>query len=1492
MEGQPYPLGATWDGAGVNFALYSQHADAVSLCLFQSPNQKVESLCIPMKNRTHYVWHCYIMGVRPGQLYGYRVQGPYDPSRGHRFNSSKLLIDPYTLAIGRDLTWHPSLFGYEHPYNFNKPDLTDSAPYAPLGAVIDPSFQWGDDRPPKTAWRDTIIYEVHLAGFTQLNQLIPERLRGTYIGFASDAVIDYLKGLGVTAVEFLPLQHSISEYHLVTRGLENYWGYNPISFFAPNRRYSSGQHETAAIHEFKSMVRILHQAGIEVIIDVVYNHTAESDHTGPTLSFRGIDNLSYYRHYPDRLDLYQDFTGCGNTLLLRNPRVLQMIMDSLRYWVEEMHVDGFRFDLASALARELFEVDRLASFFDTIQQDPVVSQVKLIAEPWDLGEDGYQVGNFPPGWSEWNGDYRDSIRKVINHHNGNLSDLVTRISGSSDLYGREDRRPQASINFITSHDGFTLRDLVSYDQKHNQKNGWDNLDGHDQNFSRNYGIEGDTDDATINQIRLQTQKNFIAILLLSHGVPMLHAGDEMNRTQSGNNNSYCQANEISLIDWSTDDVGRELRVHTRFLIHLRKQNEVLRRTNFFLGEKQSVMDMKDVYWLHPDNREMTDSDWQNQNQVFGMLLPSEFGVRPDFYQTLEGDTLLILFNFSSTGINFQLPSFLAARWRIILRTDQKILTNQDLERMDQNTSGYFIEPDTNEFLGLAQKRIADGRFYLSTESIQLPAFTTIIFKAERGWKEAHVRRDARKRFLTQLTDLVGIESSYTDLSGKVQTLTEVELYRMLRACGLPIRDSSYLEQVWQNRNFDLWHTIADPVVVATRNNEAHYRSPAPDLRIPESVVEQIIVSIKDEAGTELAKFKLDRKDAKQAIELIESRRIRYVSDLFGKNIKDQNQRILHLKMRIPIVLQNGYYQLSYIFENKEIATSMVAICPEKAFDFFENVESSVKPPSVAGISVQLYALRSRQNLGIGDFQDLLILGRIASKAGYRVIGISPFHSLFLNRPELRSPYYPSSRLSIQPVYIHFRQLPEWKLCDEARARMSSLRDVILAEKRKDTIDYAAIYGWKKDILNDLFHCFTNHPDFELERSELENWSQKNPHIRIQSMFEVVDEVFGSIEPPADLFQPTSSWFQAFNQDHKQQIDFYVYMYWRANWQFEQVRQELRSIGISVYVDLAVGTAPNGSEAVINDILRPGLISRLARAGAPPDQFSPLGQNWGLSVWVPNSLKKYQYKPFIDLLRSNMLKNGILRIDHIMWLYRLFWIVEEVNGTAKGYIRYDSQALFALLALESRRNSTAIVGEDLGTVPDEVRIEMQRRLLYSWKVLYFEKDFGSTEFRKPDQYPRESIATVNTHDLPTLAGFWNGRDIEERERIGLLSKEQANSAQEDRRQEREALLRALESADLSFEDLAEDSSMDPELSAAIHKYVSLSNSQLFIVSYDDLTGEMDQPNLPGTVNEYPCWKLRNQVYLEDINENPYWIAINEAMKDRLAGEIDLWNRDKN
>src|SRR5688500_14822733 len=601
--GAPYPLGATWDGGGVNFALFSEHATAVELCLFDSPDATVESVTIPLTEQTDMVWHGYLPDIRPGQLYGYRVHGPHDPAAGHRFNRRKVLLDPYAGVIGREARWHPSLFGYPHDGSTEDCDQQDSAPYAPLAAVIDASFTWGDDRPPRTPWHETVIYELHVKGFSKLNPQVPEPLRGTYLGLASEAGISHLKALGVTAVELMPVHHHLDEARLWEHGLVNYWGYNTLSYFAPDTRFAMSTAPLDCVREFKTMVRALHAAGLEVILDVVYNHTAEGDHHGPMLSLRGIDNASYYRLQPDNCARYQDFTGCGNTLNMRSPRVLQLIMDSLRYWVLEMHVDGFRFDLASALARELHAVDKLGAFFDIIHQDPVLSTVKLIAEPWDLGEGGYQVGNFPPRWAEWNGKYRDTLRAFWRGDGGGVSELATRLSGSSDLYAQSGRLPYASINFITSHDGFTMADLVSYERKHNEANLEGNRDGENHNISWNCGVEGPTNDPDINALRRKHRRNLMASLLLSHGVPMLSGGDELGRTQRGNNNPYCQDNEISWTGWQTDDHGAAFLAFVRNLIALRRAQPVLRRRRFFLGRSIRGATVKDVAWLDTAARE-------------------------------------------------------------------------------------------------------------------------------------------------------------------------------------------------------------------------------------------------------------------------------------------------------------------------------------------------------------------------------------------------------------------------------------------------------------------------------------------------------------------------------------------------------------------------------------------------------------------------------------------------------------------------------------------------------------------------------------------------------------------------------------------------------------------------------------------------------------------------------------------------------------------------
>jgi isoamylase len=666
--GSPYPLGATWDGEGVNFALYSENASKVELCLFDQATGAEEVARYKFYERSHHVWHGYLPGLQPGQLYGYRVSGPYTPHEGKRFNPNKLLIDPYAKALASTICWDDSLFGYDlasgDADSFSE---TDSAAFAAKSIVVDQNFDWDGDTSPSIPYHQTIIYEAHVKGFTQLHPDIPEDLRGTYAGIAHPVTIGYLKELGITTLELMPVQQFLSDRHLQERGLSNYWGYNTIAFFAPDIRYSRPSQPGDQVKEFKNMVKELHKVGIEVILDVVYNHTGEGNHLGPTLSFKGIDNENCYRLTSDRA-FYNDYTGTGNTLNIRMPFVLRMVMDSLRYWVQEMHVDGFRFDLASTLARELHAVEKMSSFFDVIHQDPVISRVKLIAEPWDVGEGGYQVGNFPAGWAEWNGRYRDCIRDYWRGGESMLGEFAERFSGSSDLYKGDHRTPTASINFITAHDGFTLTDLVSYNEKHNEANGDDNKDGESNNRSWNCGIEGATDDPSIMALRNQQLRNFLASLFLSQGVPMLVAGDELGRTQQGNNNTYCQDNTLSWIDWQ--NLNKPLLAFTRKLIRLRKEHPVFCRRRWFKGQPVSDSGLEDIAWFLPDGTDMTDQHWTGFAKSMAVFLNGaalrSFTV--DARQILD-DSYYIVFNAHHERIDYVLPCCkYGAKWTEILDT--------------------------------------------------------------------------------------------------------------------------------------------------------------------------------------------------------------------------------------------------------------------------------------------------------------------------------------------------------------------------------------------------------------------------------------------------------------------------------------------------------------------------------------------------------------------------------------------------------------------------------------------------------------------------------------------------------------------------------------------------------------------------------------------------------------------------------------------------------
>ncbi|MEU2212394.1 glycogen debranching protein GlgX [Streptomyces hygroscopicus] len=675
--GQAYPLGATYDGAGTNFAVFSEAAVRIELCLLHDDGSET---AVELRESDAFVRHAYLPGVMPGQRYGFRVHGPYQPEQGHRCNSAKLLLDPYAKAISGRIRWGEEVYGY----HFQRPDKRndlDSAPHTMASVVVNPYFDWGDDRPPRTDYHRTVIYEAHVKGLTMRHPRLPEELRGTYAALAHPAIIEHLTELGVTTLELMPVHQFVHDHRLVDAGLANYWGYNTIGFFAPHNAYASWGDRGQQVLEFKSAVRALHQAGIEVILDVVYNHTAEGNHLGPTLSFRGLDNASYYRLTEDRR-YYMDTTGTGNSLLMRSPHVLQLIMDSLRYWVTEMHVDGFRFDLAATLARQFHEVDRLSSFFDLVQQDPVVSQVKLIAEPWDVGEGGYQVGNFPPLWTEWNGKFRDTVRDLWRGEPRTLAEFASRLTGSSDLYQGDGRRPLASVNFVTCHDGFTLRDLVSYDEKHNEANGESNRDGESYNRSWNCGVEGETDDPAVRTLRERQMRNFIATLMLSQGVPMLSHGDEFGRTQGGNNNAYCQDNEVSWVRWPDHAKGQdgepedraalELLRFTRSLVWLRRDHPVFRRRRFFHGRpvEGTHDELSDIAWFTHEGEEMTPRDWQAAHaQSLAVFLNgsaiSEPGARGE---RITDDSFLLLFNAHHEPLDFVVPVDHGKQWQVIVDT--------------------------------------------------------------------------------------------------------------------------------------------------------------------------------------------------------------------------------------------------------------------------------------------------------------------------------------------------------------------------------------------------------------------------------------------------------------------------------------------------------------------------------------------------------------------------------------------------------------------------------------------------------------------------------------------------------------------------------------------------------------------------------------------------------------------------------------------------------
>ncbi|MBF0135678.1 MAG: glycogen debranching protein GlgX [Magnetococcus sp. DMHC-1] len=1450
--GQPYPLGATWDGKGVNFSLFSINAEKVELCLFDSSGMR-ETERILLTEYSDQAWHCYLPDVRPGQLYGYRVYGPYTPETGHRFNHHKLLLDPYARSMQGTTRWNEALFGFRHgdPEEDLSFDDRDSAPFVPKCRVIDPAFSWGENSRPRAHWLDTIIYELHVRGMTKRHMDVPERMRGTYAGLTVPAVVRHLRDLGVTAVELLPVQAFFDEWHLVKKKLTNYWGYSPIGYFAPHPRYATPGQE---VEEFKTMVRVLHDAGIEVILDVVYNHTAEGSQMGPTISFRGIDNAVYYRLEPGGKRYFQNYTGCGNTLNLHHPRVLQLVMDSLRYWVEEMQVDGFRFDLAPTLARRgdgRFDAD--SGFFKAMLQDPVLSKVKLIAESWDLGQDGHQVGGFPPGWSEWNDRFRDGVRRYWKGDGGMVGNLASRLTGSSDAFKHAGRRPWASLNFITAHDGFTLRDLVSCNQKNNLDNLEENRDGTDNNLSWNHGEEGPSNDPAIRQLRLRQMRNFLATLFLSQGTPMMVAGDEFGRSQKCNNNAYCQDNEISWIDWEgITPEDRELQTFVQRVIALRKQHRVFRRNRYLTGGNIPGTNIRDIVWLRPDGREMVQADWENHaNKALGMMISGVAGDcdRSPCGEVQGDDSYLVICNADGAEVTWTLPA-----------------TQIDEE--------WQVQIDTSQGNGLSH-----GQRFTSASDYRLNSRTlAVLERVKRSVEMAPVHggivplADAADDLeqLNKLAEEAGLEPGYWTLYGDWRAIPFQTMRSFLRAMGLPAENREQIVASRRQLAEEPWRRGLEPVVVVHGVGKPVIVALVVRADKIEQNIEWVLV---EENGTLHS-----GKCLPQNLPLVAER------TLEGHGLQQR-----HLTLPPQLNLPLGYHRLEMQGGGlvNGLAKMAVIIVPQKCY-LPKTLQG--KDRRTWGFSPQLFALRSQRNWGIGDFTDLRNLVEATARQGGGIIGLNPLHALFPNHPDRYSPYSPNSRAFLNPIYIDPEAIPELEQSPAARKILdkASTKSEITRLRKADMVDYPGVARIKGEVLRELYATFRKQHLKEGKNSPSERGkafrsfqADRGDALRHLALFNVLDDHFSKGEKgvhswnqwPIPYRRPDSPEVIRFAADNVEAVEYYQYLYWIADEQLGTVNQQAKERGMAVglYADIALGVEVNGADFWANQDKYLGS----ARIGAPPDEFNPKGQDWGLPPYNPRMARIEGYQTFAKTLRATMQRAGAVRLDHVMSLTRLFWVPEGGTAADGGYVRYPFEDLLGIVNLESQRNQCLVIGEALGTVPDGFRERLGEAGILSYRLFYFERD-GQGNFLDPAAYNDLSLVAVTTHDLPTFAGFWEGVDLEEKQRLDIYPTQAlADRVRAERTLDRQRLLQSLAKRKLETPPSPAEGGLppwSPELARAVYKFMAQTPGKLLMVQLEDLVGQRHQVNMPGTVNEHPNWQRKISVDLEQLFDDPRFLAM--------------------
>ena len=1362
-DGAPEPLGVTLGGGGANVAVWSANATAIEICLFDDVGA-TEKQRIRLPARTGDVFHGLVPGIGAGTRYGLRAHGPWLPQEGHRFNAAKLLVDPYAVALDRPFALHPTQFD----------GMTlrqeDSAPFVPK-AIVQHSPPLSRTLQPGVPWNETILYELHAKGFTQRHPLVPERIRGTVAGLAHPRAIEHLVRLGITTVELMPVAAWADERHLPPLGLANYWGYNPVAFLAPDARLCPG-----GLAELAACVSALHDAGIEVLLDVVFNHTAESDAMGPTLSLRGLDNASYYRLSPHDRASYVNHTGCGNTLALDRPPAMRLVLDALRHFVRYAGVDGFRFDLATTLGRRESGFDPEAPLLQAIAQDPLLRGRKLIAEPWDIGPGGHQLGAFPAAWGEWNDRYRDTARRFWRGDAHQLGELATRLAGSSDVLGTRSRSPSRSVNFITAHDGFTLADLVSHAGKHNAANGEGNRDGTDHNLSWNHGVEGPSDDEALRAARARDARALLATLLSSRGTPLLSMGDELGRSQAGNNNAYAQDNALSWVNWGEAD--ESLIEFTASLIRLRRNHPALREDRWLTGEPRDASGIPDIEWLTAQGIPLEHEAWQRHDAraLAAVLYTPPHGEQPP-------DRVLVAINGTDESLSMQWP-----------------------------------EPRD----GFAWERLADSASpaHLGTQSAEVAARSVAILAETPAPRRESAGIDPS--WLARLAGAAGIAPTWHDVTGREHRVSDETRHALLAGMRLDARTTSQARE--------RLHAIA---------LERERRLLPQSLVVSESGGLLAIAGLAEDSGRKsLSITGADGHETRITVDL---------HSLPRDSVRAADGGRVERRLISLPPLETGRYQLA--LDGYSARTHLIVAPPACHLP-----EALARGARSFGLAAHLYSLRRAGDQGLGDFTTLAEALSATARVGGSVVGVNPLHALFPDDRQRASPYHPSDRRRLDPIYIDLTAIQDF--CDSPQARQALSRRAAQLEQltSRSHVDYPAVWAIKREVLRECHRRFqqrsANDPLVRDYRAFVQEAGSALGQFVAFTCFSATHAGMPWWQWPESSRRPTEAALARAIESDAALADFTRYTQWLADRQLQRAANVgvAAGLGVGLYRDLAVGAAPDGAEAwALQDALAQGVS-----IGAPPDPFSLEGQVWGLPPLLPRSLQASGYTHLGQLLAANMRHAGALRIDHVMGLQRLFWVPRSASAAEGAYVAYPFDALLGVLRLESHLARCLVVGEDLGTVPEGFRDRLAESQVLSYRVFWFER--GDTGWRRPEDYPTLAAACVSTHDLPTIAGWWQGADLEERASLRRLRSEPAAEEQRARQGERQQLAnQQLEWGCLDRTEEAEPTAT--AITSALHRTLAQTPCALRLVQADDLDGAVAALNVPGTDRERPNWRRR-------------------------------------